>query len=120
MEHALETFMTEYKIFLKATKTKTTSTRKFFDEVKKSNRNNGISLDLLNELDSSSRSLFQTNYLLMEYHMRINNIRANYSEKDQKIIDLYDEVSNNATKLIKEIKEYILFASITPDNTQTV
>ena len=106
MHPALETFLKEYQIWLKATEDKCDTTQQAFDEIKQEVSKNGITEELLKELFHLSHSLFQTNYLLMESHMRVNNIRANYSKEEQEIIDDYNEIAAEASRLIRAISAY--------------
>lgn len=106
MHPALETFLKEYQIWLKATEEKSETAQQKFAEIKQEINENGISDELLKELFFLYHGLFQTNYLLMESHMRVNNIRANYSEEDQAIIDRYDEVSKKANRIVRIISDY--------------
>ena len=106
MHPALETFLKEYITMLKATEDECKNTQEKFVAIQQEIRTTGVTDDLLSNLFVISHNLFQTSYLLMEAHMRVNNIRANYSEEDQKIIDSYDEVSKKANTIVRNIITY--------------
>lgn len=106
MHPALESFLNEYKIWLKVTRDKTEDTQERFIDIQLEVSDNGYSEKISKELFRARHSLFQSNYLLMESHMRVDNIRSNYSKQDQNTIDEYNVVSQNANKLIAQIAEY--------------
>lgn len=119
MHPALKIFLTEYQNCLKATEEKTEKTRKKFTKLQKQIHLNGVTDDILGELFSIAHSLFQSNYLLMETHMRVDNIRANYSAEDQKIIDSYEKVSEKATLLVRIILDYKRTLTSTAETTKS-
>ncbi len=106
MHPALETFLKEYITMLKATEDECKNTQEKFINIQQKIRTTGVTDELLSNLFVISHNLFQTSYLLMESHMRVNNIRANYSAEDQKIIDTYDAVSNRANTIVRNIITY--------------
>lgn len=118
MHPALKIFLDEYQTCLKATDEKTEKTRKKFVRLQKQINSTGTTDELLSELFSIAHSLFQSNYLLMESHMRVDNIRANYSLEDQKIIDSYDKVSEKASLLVRVILDYKRTLTTTNETTQ--
>lgn len=106
MHPALISFLEEYKKLLKSTDEMCETTQKRFVEIQQQIRENGVTDSLLSELFKLHHSLFRTSYFLMESHTRVDNIRANYSEEDQKLIDDYEEVSKKAGVLVYHIISY--------------
>ena len=108
MHPALEQFLEEYQLWLNATKEKCKATQKKFDIIQELVNTNGISEEILTNLYAISHSLFQTGYLLMESHTKINNLKANYPEEDQKLIDSYYKVANRTNSIVRNILSYKL------------
>ena len=108
MHPALEQFLEEYQLWLNATKEKCKATQEKFVKIQKIISTNGPSEEILTNLYSISHSLFQTGYLLMESHTKINNLKANYSEEDQKLIDSYYKVANKTNSIVRNILSYKL------------
>ena len=106
MHPALVRFLDEYQGYLNATEEKCDITEERFAEIKQIVNTNGVTEELLSELFTLHHRLFQIAYFLMESHTRVNNIRANYSEEDQKIIDAYEDVSKRAGVLVCDIGDY--------------
>ena len=107
MERALEIFLEEYTIWLNATKKDYNETSKFFKETKKQVAAGQAHNDILKELDSKRRHLFQMLYMMMESHLRLHNVYSWYSDDDKKLIDEYKPVSQKAANLNGEIFDYI-------------
>ena len=86
MHPALETFLKEYQIWLTATKESTVVTNEKFLEIQELVKESGFSEEISNRLYRAYHTLFQTNYLLMESHLRVKNVYANYSDEDKQIM----------------------------------
>ena len=102
MHPALKSFLEEFQSLLKTTEDLYNTTKEKFIEVKK--------LDVSNvntsELFTIHRKLFQTGYLLMESHLRVDNLRANYSQEQQEIIDKYPALEKKINSLLTKIHSY--------------
>ena len=108
MHPALEQFLEEYQLWLNATKEKCRVAQAKFAKIQELIAVNGVSEEILTSLYSLSHGLFQTGYLLMESHTKINNLKANYSEEDQKLIDSYYKVANKTNSIVRNILSYKL------------
>lgn len=104
MERALEIFYEEYKVFLDATEKETKEAIEVGTPLMKRLKEK-ITEEDMKKLFSLGHGLFQTNYLLMEYHLRLHNYMWAYSGEMKEQIDRYDEVYKKAgevsSKLIK-------------------
>lgn len=106
MHPALVKFLEEYKTMLQSTENMIEATQEKFVAIQQEIRATGVTDGLLNNLFAIYHNLFQCSYLLMERHLRVNNLRANYSEEDQKIIDSFDKTYEKANKLTYNIISY--------------
>ena len=108
MHPALISFLEEYQLWLNATKEKCKATQEKFVKIQEIVNINGMSEEILTNLYAISHGLFQTGYLLMESHTKINNLKANYPEEDQKLIDSYYKVANKTNSIVRNILSYKL------------
>ena len=106
MHPALVRFLEEYQTWLNATKKSIKTTQAQFIEIQNEIRNNGYSEKTSTDLFRTYHTLFQTAYLLMESHLRVKNLYANYSDENKQIIDEYDNIEKTANQLVSNIISY--------------
>ena len=119
MHPALQNMLNEYQIFLKATEDKCTETQQKFRIIRQQIQATGVNQKAMNELFLLSHGLNQVAYLLMEAHSRVNNVRANYDESDQIIIDSYGAVAKKANAIVRSINTY-KSSLVTPDSSVSI
>ena len=107
MEKALRVFYNEYIMFLEGVKSKMVEAIAKTIKVKHEIDYSNPSQKMLNELDRIRRGLFQTNYLLMESHIRLPNPHPCFSDEENKSILEYEDVSRQANNIIKRIDEFL-------------
>ena len=104
MDKTLKYFLEDYQMWLEGTKANIRETITMIIKVK--SEVNPTKKQLA-KLDKQKRHLFQTNYFLMESHLRIHNIYNMFSDEDKKFIDEYENVSAQANNVVSKINEFL-------------
>lgn len=103
MEPGLKIIYDNYKLWYDTTKLQHNKAKKEFAQFKAIPNPTKEDLTTFNRMRDH---LFQVHYMMMEAHLSVDNIRANYPENMQEQIDAYDLMSKRACWLIGEMAKY--------------